>query len=237
MTPQVQGVKEAYDEHFVLDNKLTLEWYPQRVAELSAGASMLELGLGHGYSTSYFAQRFRPYVVIEGSAEMITRFRERFAIADVRIEQGYFEDFTTDRRFHNIVMGFVLEHVDDPTEILCRYRELLVPGGSVFVAVPNAESLHRRFGHAAGLLPDITALSQADLDFGHRRYFTVRTLSQLVEASGYSIQRIEGLFLKPITTQQISDLRLPPATLQAMMIVGVDYPELCNSILMQLRPA
>src|SRR5215470_15582360 len=228
MTPQVQGVKEAYDEHFVLDNKLTLEWYPQRVAELSAGASMLELGLGHGYSTSYFARRFKPYVVIEGSAEMITRFRERFAIADVEIQQGYFEDFTTDRRFHNIVMGFVLEHVDDPSEILSRYRELLAPGGSTFVAVPNAESLHRRFGHAAGLLPDITTLSQADLDFGHRRYFTVRTLSQLVEASGYSIQKTEGLFLKPITTQQISDLRLPQATLQAMMIVGVDHPELCN---------
>ena len=237
MTPQVQGVKEAYDEHFVLDNKLTLEWYPQRVAELSAGASMLELGLGHGYSTSYFARRFKPYVVIEGSPEMIARFRARFAISDVQIEQGYFEDFTTDRRFHNIVMGFVLEHVDDPAEVLSRYRELLVPGGSVFVAVPNAESLHRRFGHAAGLLSDITALSQADLDFGHRRYFTVRTLSQLVEASGYSIQKTEGLFLKPITTQQICDLRLPQATLQAMMIVGVDYPELCNSILMQLRPA
>jgi len=129
----------------------------------------------------------------------------------------------------------VLEHVDDPGLILRRYSRFLAPGGSIFIAVPNAESLHRRFGHAAGLLPDMTALSQADLNFGHQRYFTLASLRQMVEQQGLVVQKVEGLFLKAITTQQLMDLKLDERILQSMLKVGVDYPELCNSILMQVR--
>jgi hypothetical protein len=39
--------------------------------------------------------------------------------------------------------------------------------------------------------------------------------------------------LKPITTQQMLDLNLSEAILQGMLKVGIGYPELCNSLLMQ----
>jgi SAM-dependent methyltransferase len=228
--------KDAYDEHFVLDNKLMLEWYPQRVVAQSSGPSMLELGLGHGFTTSFFAQHFDPYKVIDGSAEMITRFRSRFELPQVDIVESWFEHFETNDRYDNIAMGFILEHVDDPGLILRSYRHLLKPGGSIFVAVPNSESLHRRFGQAAGLLPDLEQLSDVDLEFGHQRYFNQRSLAQLCEDSGYNIVKTEGLLLKPITTGQIEQLDLGPNILQAMLKVGVDYPELCNAILMKLQP-
>ena len=105
----------AYDRNYVLDNRLTMQWYPQRVVAMAQTGSMLELGLGHGYSTEYFAKTFQRYQVVEGSQEMIDRFRKRFAIEGVDIAQGYFEDFETDERFDAIGMGFVLEHVDDAT--------------------------------------------------------------------------------------------------------------------------
>src|SRR2546425_2819002 len=117
------GMKSAYDEHFVLDNKLMLEWYPHRVVGMAEGSSLLDLGLGHGYSTEYFAKHFLRYKVIECSGEIIQRFRDRFGISKVDIAQGYFEDFDTDESFDNIGMGFILEHVDDPAAILCRYRQ------------------------------------------------------------------------------------------------------------------
>lgn len=223
----------AYDRTYVLDNRLTLQWYPQRVAAMAQAGSMLELGLGHGYSTEYFAKTFQRYRVVEGSGEMIDRFREHFAIEGVDIVQGYFEDFETDERFDAIGMGFVLEHVDDPAAIIRRYARFLSPGGSIYIAVPNAESLHRRLGNAAGLLPDIGALSPADLEFGHKRYFTMESLTAMVENEALEIRRVEGLLLKPITTQQMIDLNLSEAILQAMLKVGVDYPELCNSLLIQ----
>jgi ubiquinone/menaquinone biosynthesis C-methylase UbiE len=235
-TPSLHGLKEAYDEHYVLDNKLMLEWYPHRVLAMATGSSLLELGLGHGYSTEVFAQHFSRYKVIEGSREMIERFRRRFNLPQIEIVQGFFEEFETEERFENIGMGFILEHVDDPGGVLRRFRRFLKPGGSVFIAVPNSESLHRRFGHEAGLLPDLQSLSQADHDYGHQRYFCLATLSKLVEQADYNVVKAEGLFLKPITTQQITKLGLSSEILQAMLKVGIEYPELCNAILMQARP-
>ena len=223
----------AYDRNYVLDNNLTLQWYPQRVVDMTQArtGSMLELGLGHGFSTEYFAKAFQRYRVLEGSQEMIDRFRERFTTEGIDITRVYFEDFETDERFDAVSMGFILEHVDDPALIIRKYARLLSPDGSIYIAVPNAESLHRRFGHAAGLLADLCALSPADLEFGHKRYFTLESLLALVEGEGLEVRKVEGLLLKPITTQQMLDLNLDEAILQAMLKVGVSYPELCNSLL------
>ncbi len=228
--------KDAYDEHFVLDNRLMLEWYPQRVVAMASGPSMLELGLGHGFTTNYFARRFSPYRVIDGSPEMIERFRSRFELPQVDIVESWFEKFDTADRYDNIAMGFILEHVDDPGLVLRQYLRFLKPGGSVFVAVPNSESLHRRFGHAAGMLPDFELLSPVDREFGHQRYFNLHTLTALCEAEGYRVIRSEGLLLKPVTTGQLEQLDLDPAILQGMLKVGVDYPELCNALLLKLQP-
>jgi ubiquinone/menaquinone biosynthesis C-methylase UbiE len=214
-----------------------LEWYPHRVVAMAKGDSMLELGLGHGFTTAFFARHFGRYKVIDGSPEMIERFRERFALPQVDIVESYFENFDSEERFDNIAMGFVLEHVDDPAAILARYRRFLKPGGSVFVAVPNCEALHRRFGHAAGMLADVTQLSAADRDFGHQRYFSLQSLTRLVESEGYEVLKSEGILLKPITTQQMTQLELSPAILQAMLKVGIDYPELSNAILMKVAPS
>lgn len=236
MTTTLNQRKEAYDEHFVLDTTLMHEWYPRRVTAIADGTSMLELGLGHGFTTAYLAQRFRPYRVIDGSPEMIERFRDRFALPQVDIVESWFETFDTDERYDNIGMGFVLEHVDDPGFILRRFKRFLAPGGSVFVAVPNSESLHRRFGHAAGLLPDMALLSDVDREFGHQRYFNLRTLTALCEGEGYRVVRSEGILLKPITTGQLQQLALSPAILEGMLTVGIDYPELSNAILLMLKP-
>jgi SAM-dependent methyltransferase len=235
MPVELEQDADAYDREFVLDNRLMLHWYPERVMALAEGRSALELGLGHGFTTEAFSRRFQRYAVVDGSQEMIDRFRARFAHVDVDIRRAYFEHFSTEERFDNILMGFVLEHVDDPAKLLRHYARFIAPEGSVFIAVPNAESLHRRFGHAAGMLPDMQMLGAADLAFGHQRYFTLASLNRLVEDSGYVVTATEGILLKPITTQQMIDLRLPEEILKAMLKVGVDYPELCNALLLQIK--
>ena len=105
----------------------------------------------------------------------------------------------------------------------------------MYVTVPNSESLHRRFGVAAGLLGDINALGAGDLALGHKRLYTVQSLQELVEQAGYTPVRIEGLFLKPLTTSQLTQLKLPDSVLQAMLKVGVAYPELCAGLLMEIK--
>jgi hypothetical protein len=104
----------------------------------------------------------------------------------------------------------------------------------MFLAVPNAEVLNRRLGHLAGMLGDIETLSEHDLLLGHKRYYTVSSLSAEIDRAGYQINKMEGIYLKPFTTTQIISLNLGEKVIRALCEVGVNYPELSCGILAQI---
>lgn len=217
------------------DNEIILTWYPQRILMNSKGASsILELGLGHGFTASIFAGSFDRHVVLEGSPAIIQNFKEKFPDCDAQIIETYFEEFDTEDKFDVIVMGFILEHVDDPLQIICRYKKFLSQKGALFLAVPNAETLNRRLGHIAGMLGDMNMLSENDLLQGHKRYYTVASLTDEINRAGFKIDRMEGLYLKPFTTRQVISLNLDAKIILALCEVGVDYPELSCGILAQI---
>ncbi len=240
-------MRNALDNHvgaytgnslYDFDNQIILTWYPPRIVESCVGAqSLLELGLGHGYATSILSQHFPRHVVLDGSAAVIENFRSTYPNSTAEIVETYFEAFDTDERFDVIVMGFVLEHVDDPVQIMSLYRRFLRPGGRMFVAVPNAEVLNRRLGHLAGLLPDMTALSSNDNLLGHRRYYSVQTLAADINAAGCRVKKLEGIYLKPLTTAQLVALELDARIIKALCELGMDYPELSCGILAEIEAA
>jgi SAM-dependent methyltransferase len=240
MTEYLDGFVSAYanDSSYTFDNKIMLNWYPERIMSLcSREGRLLELGLGHGFTTKRFSNHFSRHVVIEGSAAVIEQFHSQFPNCDVEVINSYFENFDSEERFDVIVMGFILEHVADPHSILQRYKKFLAPGGRFFVTVPNAESLHRRFGHSAGLLADVLALSECDREQGHLRFYTLGSLTSVLHEAGYRIVRKEGLFLKALTTAQLQSLHLDENIIQAMCLVGIDYPELSNGLLFEAEVA
>ena len=140
----------------------------------------------------------------------------------------------TDERFDVIIMGFILEHVDDPLQILRYYRQFLTPNGKMFLAVPNAEALNRRLGHLAGMLDDMTALSENDHLQGHKRFYTVKTFTNDIEEAGYRTVWMEGIYLKPLTTRQMISLKLGEKIIRSMCEIGVNYPELSLGILVEV---
>lgn len=226
------------DFAYAFDNQVMLNWYPRRIMlHSSASSRALELGIGHGYTCDHFSRYYAHYAVIDGSASVIEQFRGQYPASPAQIMHGYFEDFSMPGQVDLVIMGFVLEHVEDPAQVLRHFRQFIAPGGRCFVAVPNAESLHRRFGHAAGLLPDIAVLGAGDLALGHRRSFNLGSMRELLAACGYRVLREEGIFLKPLTTGQLLSLDLSPAILEGMCQVGVDYPELCAGLLFEAMPA
>ena len=78
-------------------------------------------------------------------------------------------------------------------------------------------------------------LSKNDRMLGHKRYYTVKSLTEEVRRAGFEIERIEGIYLKPFTTTQMTSLNFDKNIIDALCKVGVDYPELCCGILAQLK--
>ncbi|GHB62128.1 type 12 methyltransferase [Psychrosphaera saromensis] len=220
------------------DNNILLNFYPQRVLSMLNGiktGSLLELGLGHGITTNLFTKAFKRHVVLDGSAAIINKFVDEYPEFKGEVIETYFENFETDEKFDVIIMGFILEHVDDPVAILKKYKKYLKTEGRLFIAVPNAEVLNRRIGIEAGLLDDIELLSPHDHILGHKRYYTVSSLQTDIKSAGYEISTLEGLYLKPLTTSQMLQLDLSDTILDALCKVGKNYPELCCGILAEVQ--
>jgi SAM-dependent methyltransferase len=219
------------------DNEILLTRCANRTVTLAGAAgSLLELGLGHGFTTSIYSKHFSRHVVLEGSHAVIRNFNSRFSLCNTEIIETLFEDYQAKEVFDYIALGFVLEHVDDPVKLLSHCRQFLKPGGAAFVSVPNAEVLNRRIGHVAGLLPSMTALSDNDRLLGHQRYYTVETLRADIEKAGFEVKHLEGLYLKPFATSQMVSLNLNKQLIDALCEIGIAYPELCCGLLAKVQP-
>lgn len=224
--------KNDYD----YDNSIILNWYPRRVIEQSVNSrSILELGLGHGYTAEIFAKHFSRHVILEGSSAVIENYKNLFPKSTPEIIETYFENFETDEKFDVIVMGFVLEHVDNPLQIMLHFKKFLNPNGKLFVTVPNAEALNRRLGYYSGMLSNMQLLSENDKISGHKRYYTVNSLISEIKTAGFEIEKIEGVYLKPFTTKQMMSLNFDQKIITALCTAGIDYPELTLGIMAVLK--
>lgn len=218
-----------------IENDLIMNWYPERIFKRAGHVSrLLELGLGHGYTVPYFSKISDQHVVVEGSPKVIEHFKANSPWYTGTLDAGYFETYIPSAPFDLIVMGFVLEHVDDPVTILTRYRDHLAPGGRIWVAVPNAKSLNRRLGLEMGMIDGIYDLNATDHVLGHKRNFCRDTLREAIETSGGTVTHEEGLYLKPLPLSVLKQLDDFEANLRAMMAVGVDFPDLCVGLLVEV---
>ena len=245
MLENLNAYKDAYLDSFPYywDETVLLDAYVRKMIQALAPrrrVRALSLGIGRQIvSQALFDQvDLAEYHIVEGSPDIIERYRQQANPPGfVQIHNAYFEDITFDRPFDVIEMGFVLEHVDDPALILTRYRDYLEKDGQLFVSVPNARSLHRLLGHAAGLMPDIYSLSQSDRELGHKRYFDADSIAAMVRECGYRVDKVHGLMLKPLTTAQLHSLQLGQTLDEALIEVGYGLPDIANGVLIEASRA
>lgn len=200
----------------------TFEILKRRLA--GRGGRILELGPAEGVMTERLAEVCDHLTLVEGSSLFCDKLSVRFPNATV--VNSLFEDFETDERFDVIVMGHVLEHVENPTEIVEHVKSFLANDNSfIFAAVPNARSLHRQAAVIMGLLAAEDELNELDLHHGHRRVFNPETFRQVFLSAGLEVETYGGYWLKPVSNSQIEG-SWNPEMLNAFMKLGERYPDI-----------
>ena len=96
--------------------------------------------------------------------------------------------------------------------------------------------MNRRLGLELGIIDDIYSLNENDLVQGHKRQFCRDTIGQLLTERGYRVVHEEGIYLKPLPLGVLKTLPDFEANLQAMLKVGVEFPDLCVGLLLEVVP-
>ena len=196
--------------------------------------NLLELGSFKSDFTRRFLDYFNDITCVEASDEAIGTAREKLG-EKVQFVHSLFETATLPRRYDNIVLTHVLEHIDDPVRVLKRINdEWLAENGRFFLVCPNANAPSRQIAVKMGLISHNAAVTPAEAQHGHRCTYTLDTLERDAVAAGLKVVHRSGIFFKALANFQWDRLLqtdiISKEYLEGCYQLGQQYPDLCSSI-------
>ncbi len=213
-------------------NEMMVREFSKRALTFYKGGSVLELGPAEGIGTEVFLGAVDHLEVVEGSLSLSENLVQKFP--SLQVHNSLFEEFESEERFELIIMSHVLEHVENPIEILSKFSKFLMPGGKVVIGVPNADSIHRQLAVNMGLLETTFSLGETDHLVGHRRVYSHEKLRHEVELSGLEINELTGFWLKPYSNAQLEPI-MTQQLIDASMELGQKYFEIAAEIMCVAR--
>lgn len=198
------------------------------------GASLLELGSFKGEFTKRFLPYFNDVTCVEASDEALAEAKARLGNR-VNFVHSLFETVALPKRYDNVVLTHVLEHVDDPVRVLRRINdEWLAKDGRLFLVCPNANAPSRQIAVKMGLISHNTAVTAAEAAHGHRCTYSLDTLERDAKAAGLRVVHRSGVFFKALANFQWDRLLqtdiISKEYLEGCYQLGQQYPDLCSSI-------
>ena len=196
--------------------------------------SLLELGSFKGDFTRRFLPFFKDITCVEASDIAIAEAKKKLG-DQVKFVNALFENVVLPKRYDNIVLTHVLEHLDDPIFVLKRINnEWLAPGGRLFLVCPNANAPSRQIAVKMGLISYNSAITSAEADHGHKCTYSLDTLERDAVASGLNVVHRSGIFFKALANFQWDRLLqtgiISKEYLEGCYKLGQQYPDLCSSI-------
>jgi GT2 family glycosyltransferase/2-polyprenyl-3-methyl-5-hydroxy-6-metoxy-1,4-benzoquinol methylase/glycosyltransferase involved in cell wall biosynthesis len=213
---ETNGQRHIYLRQMAQGERTSLSVLAEMVAP---GSRVLDIGTGSGALGAWLATERG--CVVDGltinpaEAALAADAYRRIEVVDLE-QPGWTARFGGER-YDYIVCADVLEHLRAPERTLADCHALLAPEGQVLVSVPNA-------GYS-GLVAD---LMQGDfhyrdeglLDRTHLRFFTRRSITELVASQGYTVEAVEGIE-RPLNTTEFRTRfdELPPAVSRYLLAV------------------
>ncbi|MDO9253864.1 MAG: class I SAM-dependent methyltransferase [Bacteroidales bacterium] len=196
--------------------------------------NFLELGSYKGDFTKRFLPYFDDITCVEASDVAIEEARKKLS-DKVKFFNALFENVALHKRYDNIVMTHVLEHLDDPVLVLKRINdEWLTENGRFFLVCPNGNAPSRQIAVKMGLISHNVAVTPAEAKHGHRCTYTLDTLERDAVTAGLKVVHRSGIFFKALANFQWDRLLqtdiISKEYLDGCYKLGHHYPDLCSSI-------
>lgn len=149
--------------------------------------SICDLGCGNGYLASRLGASGFRVTGIDASESGLQIANREYSTAQVRFIRAEFgarisELLPTDRRFDLVVSSDVIEHLYRPAVLIEAAAELLKPGGYLIVGTPYHGYLKNL---AISVADKWDSHHGVDWDGGHIKFFSIRTLGDLVARHGF----------------------------------------------------
>lgn len=155
-------------------------------AHVTAGQAVLDLGCGAGAFTRLLADWGAAPVGVELSEGALRRARDRHAELDFRLAEADGALPLADSSVDVCWASQVLAHVADTAGLLSEVRRVLRPRGALVVTTPY-------HGPVRTLALALRGFEQAfDPRGPYLRFYTARSLRELLEDFGFEIERMEA---------------------------------------------
>jgi 2-polyprenyl-3-methyl-5-hydroxy-6-metoxy-1,4-benzoquinol methylase len=104
--------------------------------------SILDIGPGHGFFSYLVKKEFPDYekidiVDISDTSLEMTKKIIGFDADKIKYTKKDIFDYDDSNKYDFIVLGEVLEHLDEPKQILIKLSKLLKPGGLLWITTPT----------------------------------------------------------------------------------------------------
>ena len=194
----------------------------------------LELGSFKGDFTKRLIPYFDDITCVEASDESIKISKQNLK-GNITYFNSLFETVELPKKYDNIILTHVLEHIDNPTGLLSRIKnEWLSDNGKLFLVCPNANAPSRQIAVKMGLITHNSSVTLAEAEHGHRITYTLDTLERDAKAGELNIIYRSGIFFKALANFQWDQLLntdiISKEYLDGCFQLGQQYPDLCSSI-------
>ena len=164
--------------------KIISQWIPKNSKKI------LDIGCNDGSENLEFLRKGLDVYGVDISKEAVRRAIRvgvKARVLDIATQDIPYPPNT----FDVVIAGEIIEHLIDTDKFLEKIYRVLKPGGKLVVTTPNLASFGRRLMLLLGKNPFIeTSLKQSvggSAPVGHIRYFTVKTLEDLLTANKFKI--------------------------------------------------
>ncbi|MEI6088680.1 MAG: class I SAM-dependent methyltransferase, partial [Bacteroidota bacterium] len=156
--------------------------------DISENSTVLDVGCSTGYYGSYIKINKKCLVYgIEFSDDKKEALKVLDGVYSFDLD-GDWPDSIYQRKYDVVFLGDVIEHLKDPGLLLKKLLKLLKKNGRVYISTPNIAHISIRLELLGG---NFEYESMGILDSTHLKYFTLSSLSNLVNKSGYDVLRID----------------------------------------------